>query len=79
MSARQFQNLRASSLWCNGCNKAMSVSEKLLLVLPDRELFDYLCSGCGATIGGKEVTATEKLMTKALAARPARTQQVRII
>ena len=57
----------------------MSVSEKLLLVLPDRELFDYLCSGCGATIGGKEVTATEKLMTKALAARPARTQQVRII
>jgi hypothetical protein len=38
MSARQFDQFRASSLYCQACEKAMPVSEKLLLVLPDREL-----------------------------------------
>lgn len=35
----------------------MPVRERLLLVLPDRELYDYLCTGCGASLGRREVTA----------------------
>lgn len=54
---RQFENLRASSLFCSKCNKAMPVRERLLLVLPDKEIFDYLCTGCAASLGQREVTA----------------------
>lgn len=54
---RQFENLRASSLFCNKCNKAMPVRERLLLVLPDKEVFDYLCTGCAESLGQREVTA----------------------
>jgi hypothetical protein len=36
------------------------VREKLLLVLPDREIFDYLCSECASSVGQREVTAGEK-------------------
>jgi hypothetical protein len=40
----------------------MPVRERLLLVLPDREIFDYLCTGCGSSVGRREITAGEKLM-----------------
>lgn len=53
----QFESFRASSLFCKKCNKAMPVREKLLLVLPDKEIFDYLCSGCAASLGQREVIA----------------------
>jgi len=53
----QFDSFRASSLFCNKCNKAMPVREKLLLVLPDKEIFDYLCTGCAASLGQREVIA----------------------
>lgn len=53
----QFESFRASSLFCKKCNKAMPVREKLLLVLPDKEIFDYLCTGCAASLGQREVTA----------------------
>jgi hypothetical protein len=38
----------------------MPVRERLLLVLPDREVFDYLCTGCGESLGGREVGDAEK-------------------
>ncbi len=71
MSARQFENLRASSLYCNRCKAAMPVRERLLLVLPDKEIYDYLCTGCASSLGSKEVTAGDKLMSQAAAARRA--------
>ncbi len=37
----------------------MAVREQLLLILPDREIHDYLCSGCGASLGQREVMAGE--------------------
>ncbi len=79
MSARQFDQFRASSLFCAHCEKAQPVREKLLLVLPDKELFDYLCEVCGTAVGQREVTATDKLMTDALAARRTGRRQVRIL
>jgi len=78
MSQQQFESLTASSLYCDKCKTAMPVRERLLLILPDKELFDYLCTGCGSSVGQREVTAGEKMMTQAVAARrrrPARSLQ----
>ena len=47
----------------------MPVRERLLLVLPDREIYDYVCTGCGSSVGRREITAGEKLMTQAVAGR----------
>ena len=38
---------------------ARPVRERLLLVLPDRELYDYLCTECGSSVGSREVKAAE--------------------
>ena len=57
MSQQQFENFTASSLYCEKCKAAMPVRERLLLILPDKEIFDYLCSGCGTSVGQREITA----------------------
>ena len=59
MQKRQFENLRASSLWCNRCKAAMPVRERLLLVLGDREIYDYLCPGCAESLGRREVIVSQ--------------------
>lgn len=43
----------------------MPVRERLLLILPDREIYDYLCTGCASSVGQREVTAGDKLMAQA--------------
>jgi len=48
------------------------VRERLLLVLPDREIFDYLCTGCGSSVGRREITAGEKVVAQAIATRTRR-------
>jgi hypothetical protein len=62
---QQFENFTASALYCEKCRASMPVRERLLLILPDREIFDYLCTGCGSSVGSREVTAGEKLMMQA--------------
>ena len=54
---KSFDQLRASLLYCNKCKRAMPVRQQLLLVLPDGELHDYICQGCGNSVGSK----TEKV------------------
>lgn len=61
-AAGQFRDLRASSLYCQKCKTAMPVRERLLLILPDKEIYDYLCTGCATSVGQREVSAAEKLM-----------------
>ena len=53
----QFEKLQASVLFCNRCRVAQPVRERLLLVLPDGELNEYLCSGCGTSLGSRRVQA----------------------
>ena len=65
MNQQQFENFTASSLYCEKCKEAKPVRERLLLVLPDREIFDYLCTECGSSVGRLEITAGEKLMAMA--------------
>jgi hypothetical protein len=68
----QFENFTASSLYCEKCQATTPVREKLLLVLPDKEIFDYLCTECGSSVGQREVTAGEKMMAQALTHRTRR-------
>jgi hypothetical protein len=72
-SMQQFENFTASSLYCDKCKAAMPVRERLLLVLPDKEIFDYLCTGCASSVGQREVSAGERRMMEAIPAqRPRR-------
>lgn len=70
----QFESLRASSLFCRRCGQAMPVRERLLLVLPDKEIYDYLCTGCADSVGQREVTSGELVQRRAapLPRRPVR-------
>ena len=49
----QFQSFRASSLYCPQCRQATPVRERLLLVLPDGNLYEYRCVHCGTSTGSK--------------------------
>jgi hypothetical protein len=69
MNQQQFENFTASSLYCEKCKVAMPVRERLLLVLPDREIYDYLCTSCGSSVGRREITVGEKLMAQSVAER----------
>jgi hypothetical protein len=31
----------------------------LLLILPDRDIYDYLCTTCATSVGSREVRAAE--------------------
>jgi hypothetical protein len=53
-SRGDFEDLEASQLYCPACQRAMPVRKRLLLVLLDRETFDYVCVGCGSPVGKKE-------------------------
>ena len=64
MSQQQFESFTASSLYCDKCKTAMPVRERLLLILPDKEIYDYLCSGCASSVGQREVTAGEKFLAQ---------------
>ena len=65
----QFKSLRASSLYCPKCKNAMPVRERLLLILPDKEIYDYLCTGCAGSVGQREVTNAEKIVSATPSAR----------
>jgi hypothetical protein len=49
----QFRSFRASALYCPQCREATPVRERLLLVLPDGNLYDYRCVRCGTSTGSK--------------------------
>ena len=69
MSQQQFENFTASSLYCEKCKTAMPVRERLLLILPEKEIYDYLCTGCASSVGQREVTAGDKMMAQAVTQR----------
>lgn len=52
---RQFEEFRAASLFCPKCRIAQPVTERLLLILPDGELFEYVCQICWTQLGKRRV------------------------
>jgi hypothetical protein len=69
---KQFDNLRASELYCPRCRTARPVRERLLLVLPRSELHDYRCTVCGESLGSREVSMSSLIA----AAKPAQAPRV---
>jgi hypothetical protein len=56
----QFESFKASQLYCRKCAKSMPVRERLLLLLPEKEIYDYLCTGCAESLGQREVSLADK-------------------
>jgi len=75
---QQFENFTASTLYCEKCRATTPVRERLLLVLPEKEIFDYLCIECGSSVGQREVTAGEKMMATAMTGRAQRRIPIRL-
>ena len=57
---KQFDDLRATELYCPKCKTLRPVRERLLLVVPHGEIYAYRCTGCGETLGTREVKAPPK-------------------
>ena len=53
MATDSYGEFNASLLYCNKCGQAMPVRQRLLLVLPDGELYDYTCQACNSSVGSK--------------------------
>lgn len=51
--AAQYGSFRASLLFCPTCRQATPTRERLLLVLPSGNLYEYLCTQCGTSTGSK--------------------------
>ena len=75
---QQFENFTASKLYCKKCKTTTPVRERLLLVLPEKEIFDYLCTECGSSVGEREVTAGERMMAAAMTGRAQRRIPIRL-
>lgn len=53
----QFEEFNATSLYCPKCKSAMPVRQRLLLVLPDGDLLEYVCARCGESLAKKKTRA----------------------
>jgi hypothetical protein len=56
-SGESFEEFQATSLFCGRCQKAQPVRERLLLILPDGELREYVCAACGSSVGSRKLSA----------------------
>ena len=61
---QSFDQFNASLLYCNHCRRAMPVRTRLLLILPDGELYDYTCESCNNSVGSKTERASMKQKLK---------------
>lgn len=52
-NAKQFKALKATELYCPKCKQSMPVIERLLLVLPEGDKYEYLCANCGESVGDR--------------------------
>ena len=51
-----FKEFEATALFCNRCRGPRPVRERLLLVLPDGEMREYLCTVCTSSLGTRRLT-----------------------
>ena len=70
---QQFGSFTASELYCPKCR-----CERLLLVLPSGELYEFLCSRCAMSLGKRTVTgpALAPAATRRPQPRPARARRL---
>jgi hypothetical protein len=53
MAEDSFKQLEATLLLCPTCRVAVPVRKRLLLILPQGNKFEYVCTSCGAICGDK--------------------------
>lgn len=53
MAPDAFEQLEASLLFCPQCRVAVPVRKHLLLILPQGNKFEYLCTQCSSICGDK--------------------------
>jgi uncharacterized Zn finger protein len=56
----QYKDFIATRLYCSNCRVSSEVIERLLLILPDGYLYEYLCKNCGEVLGDKKVSLNKK-------------------
>jgi len=49
----EYKNFEAISLFCPCCKMATPVRKRLLLILPEGDKYEYLCTRCGSSVGDK--------------------------
>ena len=49
-----FEEFKATALYCPTCRQANPVRERLLLVLPEGDMYEYKCAVCGTSVGTKK-------------------------
>jgi len=59
-SGRQFEKFQATELYCPKCGAATPARERLLLVLPEGDKYEYLCAYCGTSVGERIVKEPPK-------------------
>jgi predicted SprT family Zn-dependent metalloprotease len=57
----QYKELQATELYCNRCKTAVQVRERLLLVIPGQNLYEYTCKRCGNSLGKKTQSDAENM------------------
>jgi|UniRef100_A0A7C4AS69 uncharacterized protein YbaR (Trm112 family) len=57
---KQFDSFNAVELYCPKCKRANPVRERLLLVLPEGDKYEYLCAYCGTSVGDRIVRGETK-------------------
>ena len=53
MAGDAFEQLEASLLLCPKCRVAVPVRKRLLLILPQGNKFEYVCTHCASVCGDK--------------------------
>jgi len=56
-----FKEFDATELYCPKCGRSMPVRKRLLLVLPEGDKYEYLCSYCATSVGSKVVRGPEQI------------------
>lgn len=59
--AEGYEQFEATSLYCPHCKEAVPVRKKLLLILPEGDEYEYLCSRCGSSVGIKIEKGREEI------------------
>lgn len=48
-----FKEFDATELYCPRCKQAVPVRKRLLLILPEGDKYEYICSFCAESVGMK--------------------------
>lgn len=59
--AEHYGSFQASLLFCPQCRQATPTRQRLLLVLPSGNLYEYLCAQCGTSTGSKTEKSSQDI------------------